>query len=250
MPNTDDSTDDVAERFPTGAWAFTQDVVDVFDDHVRASVPFYDAMQDLVAQLADWLVPAGGLVADLGASTGTTVRRIMDRHPGREIRAALYDVELPMLDKAMAGFATHPDADRITYHCHDVAKPLKHTDADLTMALFTLQFMPLRARVAAVRNARLCSNESGALIVAEKVRSPDSRWSEIANDVSHDWKSDHGLSDEAIRAKAQALRGVLMPYPESTLRQIIETSGWKSPEVLFRWHSWVIMGAFATVSGF
>lgn len=250
MPNTDDSTVDVAEQFPTGAWEFTQQVVDVFDEHVRASVPFYDAMQDLVAQLADWLVPPGGLVADLGASTGTTVRRIMDRHPQREIRAALYDIEQPMLDKAVEAFATHRDADRIEFHNHNISQPLKHTDADLTVSMFTLQFMPLRDRVSAVRNARLCSNETGALIVAEKVRPSDARWAEMANDVSHDWKAEHGLSDQAIRAKARALRGVLMPYPESTLKQIIETAGWKCPEVLFRWHSWVIMGAFATVSGF
>jgi tRNA (cmo5U34)-methyltransferase len=250
VPNTDGSMADVAEQFQTGAWAFTQDVVDVFDHHVRQSVPFYDAMQDLVAQAADWLVPAGGLVADLGASTGTTVRRIMDRHPQREIRAALYDIEQPMLDKAMEIFATPPDSNRVQYFNHPIEQPLKHTDADLTVSLFTLQFMPLRDRVAAVRNARLCATETGALIIAEKVRPPDARWAEIANDVGHDWKADHGLSDQAIRAKALALRGVLTPYPESTLKQITETAGWKSPEVLFRWHSWVVMGAFATASGF
>lgn len=251
MPNTDDSTADIAERFETGSWAFTREVVDVFDQHVRASVPFYDAIQDLAAQVSDWLVPSGGLVADLGASTGTTVRRVMHRHPQRNIRAALYDMERPMLDKAAELMAGEPHAgERVQYFDHDVTQPLKHSDADLTLSFFTLQFMPLRDRVAALRNARLCATETGALLVAEKVRPVDSRWAEVANDLSHDWKADHGIEASAIRAKALALRGVLMPYPESTLRMAIESAGWKSTEVLFRWHSWVVMGAFATVAGF
>jgi len=80
---------DIAETFGVGAWQFTPEVADVFDDHVRASVPHYDVIQDLVAECADWLVPAGGLVADLGAATGVTARRIAARSPpaGHPVRA-------------------------------------------------------------------------------------------------------------------------------------------------------------------
>lgn len=250
MRNTERSTGsapDIAESFSTGAWRFTSEVAEVFPEHVRASVPFYDAIQDLVAECSDWLLPDGGLVADLGAATGITVRRIMDRHPGRSLRAALYDVEQPMLDKAAELF---PGSDRVQYFDHPVEQPLKHSEADLTLALFTLQFLPLRDRLAALRNARACATETGALIVAEKVRPVDSRWAEIAIDVSHDWKEDHGIEALAIRAKARALRGVLVPYPESTLSGMIKTVGWCAPEVLFRWHSWIVMGAFATATGF
>lgn len=238
---------DIAESFKTGAWKFTPEVADVFPEHVRASVPFYDAIQDLVAECSDWLLPDGGLVADLGAATGITVRRVMDRHPQRDIRAALYDVEQPMLDKAAELF---PGDDRIQFFDHPIEMPLKHTEADLTLSLFTLQFLPLRDRLAALRNARACATETGALIVAEKVRPVDSRWAEIAVDVSHDWKEDHGIEASAIRAKSRALRGVLTPYPESTLLTMIKSVGWCCPEVLFRWHSWVVVGAFATVAGF
>lgn len=241
---------DIAESFDTGAWRFTQDVVDVFPEHVRASVPFYDAIQDLVAEAADWLLPHEGLLADLGASTGTTVDRITHRHPHRRLRAVLYDVEKTMLDKAADNLREAP-ADRIEYvQARIQDAPLQHTDADLTVSLFTLQFLPLRDRVSALRNARLAATETGALIVAEKVRPSDSRWSEIANDASHDWKAAHGIPDTAIRAKARALRGVLAPHPHSTLVQVVTAAGWCAPEVLFRWHSWMVLGAFATQAGF
>ena len=53
---------DVAEQFAPGGWQFTADVANVFPEHVRASVPFYDVITDLIAQATDWLVPQGGRV--------------------------------------------------------------------------------------------------------------------------------------------------------------------------------------------
>lgn len=238
---------DIAERFEAGRWEFTADVAEVFDEHVRASVPFYDAIQDLVAETTDWLVPAGGLIADLGAATGITVARILERHPERGIRAALYDEQSAMLAKATTRLI-EPIADgRVRMHPRRVdTEPLEHDGADLTVCLFTLQFMPMSARRETLALARKASADHGALIVAEKVRPRDVRWAEIATDVSHDWKATHGVSDAAIRAKARALRGVLNPLPLADLVSVVREAGWHSDELLFRWHQWVVLGAFAT----
>src|SRR3954468_19231395 len=161
--------EDIAEKFSTGSWQFTAEVAEVFDDHVRASVPHYDLIQDLVAETTDWLLPAGSLVADLGAATGTTVERIFHRHPDRELRAILYDDQDGMLDKARQRLAAY--GDRVSYSATRVQNgPYEHQLADLTMALFTLQFLPYRERVAALRLARTSSRETGAILVAEKVR--------------------------------------------------------------------------------
>lgn len=238
-------SEDVAEQFSTGAWAFTPEVVAVFDDHVRASVPHYDVIQDQVAAASDWLLPAQGVYADLGASTGTTAALVTARHPERAVEVYLYDEQPDMLAKAEAnltdlGSRLHTSTARIQ------DGPLDHASADLTTALFTLQFLPAAARVSALALARSASADSGALLVAEKVRPTDSRWAEIANDLSHDWKADHGISDAAIRAKARALRGVLRPSAIADLLRSITSAGWAQPEVLFRWHSWALVGAYAT----
>jgi tRNA (cmo5U34)-methyltransferase len=240
---------DIAERFTTGAWEFTPEVASVFPEHVRASVPFYDAIQDLVAEAADWLLPDEGTLADLGASTGTTAHRIAARHPGRKLRAFLYDREPAMLDRAAEDLSGLSNL-HVAYVPGDFRhERLPHEDADLTVALFTLQFLSVPDRIAVLTGARQASASTGALIVAEKVRPPDSRWAEIAAEASHDWKAAHGITDAAIRAKARALRGVLQPYPEATLLSAINAAGWTCPEVLFRWHSWCVVGAFATPTG-
>lgn len=242
-PDTGDYRHDIAEEFDTGGWSFTAGVADVFGDHVRASVPHYDDIQRLVAEVADWTLPPGGVYADLGASTGETLAAIYTRHSGRGFSAYLYDEQPAMLDRAKA--TLNAPGRVVYYHPQRVQEPLAHHAADLTTLLFVLQFMPLPDRVAVLTQAREHAAEGGALLVAEKIRPLDPRWAEIANDRSHDWKADHGISDAAIRAKARALRGVLVPHPETTLRDALHTAGWRHTETLFAWHSWLVVGAFA-----
>lgn len=246
---------DVAEKFSPGGWTFDEDVAEAFDAHVEASVPHYAVFQDLVAQAADWLLPDGGTVADLGASTGTTVAGIFDRHPERKYTAHLYDDSRPMIERGVAKFREKfdeiPDGRMWVFHERRLQSgpPLEHERADLTLALFVLQFLRQRDREVVLRRARdRADDRDGALLVAEKIRIPDARWSEIANDLSHDWKAEHGISGQAIYAKARSLRGVLRPGTFGELTDAVVRAGWQPPTVLFRWHSWVLLGAFASAS--
>lgn len=239
-----DPTGDIAETFGTGAWEFTDEVVYVFPEHVRASVPHYEAMQQMVAEVADWALPPGGVFADIGASTGETLKALLTRHPSRPFTAHLYDEQHTMLDRAKAEL--NPVAGgRIFYYTQRAQESYQHKDADLTTIMFLLQFLPLADRARVLALAREHASDTGMLIVAEKIRLTDSRWAEIANDRSHDWKADHGVTDAAIRAKARALRGVLIPHSEAALRTAITDAGWSAPEILFAWHNWLVMGAYA-----
>lgn len=242
---------DVAERFGAGQWEFTPEVADQFDDHVRASVPYYDDIQAMIAEASDWLLPQGGLLADIGCSTGNTTLAVLARHPARQFRIALYDQSVSMLAKARPAVEA-VSLGRPMPHVVD-AYPrrlpedhLEHTGADLTVIAFVLQFLDLPARTELLRQAaRAAVPGMGALLLAEKTRPADSRWAEIANDASHDVKATRGISDTAIRAKARALRGVLRPLTLDHTLALIAGAGWEAPEVLFRWHSWVLIGAFA-----
>ena len=109
-------TPDIAEQFTTGGWQFTPEVADVFPEHVRASVPFYDEIQGLIAEASDWLVPHGGHVADLGASTGNTCRAIAGRHPDRDICFDLYDESEAMLKHAGTAMREMPGGRRSVFH--------------------------------------------------------------------------------------------------------------------------------------
>jgi tRNA (cmo5U34)-methyltransferase len=234
---------DVAEQFDSGQWEFTPEVAGQFDQHVRQSVPFYDAIQDAVAECADWLAPEGSTIADLGASTGTTALAIINRQPGRARRLHLYDESPDMLDQAFAKLHT-ADSD-IAYWPQSITQPLMHTNASLTLALFTLQFLTAQERLNVLYRARRVAAPDGAILIAEKVRATDSRWAEIATEVSWDRKAERGIPAAAIRAKARALRGVLRAQTEAANLSELEGAGWVAGTVLFRWHQWSLYGAFA-----
>jgi tRNA (cmo5U34)-methyltransferase len=238
-------TQDIAESFSPGGWKFTPEVTDVFDEHVSASVPYYPLIQALVTETSDWLLPDGGVYVDVGASTGTTAAAIAGRHPDRLIRAYLYDEVPEMLDKAVEKLARF-DNIKVERRHKNVLAGMDHVPSDLVTMLFTLQFIAPERRGQVLIDLLRRSKPTGAIIVAEKIRPIHPMWAEIAVDASHDFKADHGLSDTAIRQKAKALRGVLRPSTEDQLLSNLEGAGWVSPEILFRWHQWVVVGALAS----
>lgn len=232
-------TPDVADAFEPGEWTFTPEVVDVFDRHIRQSVPFYDVIQEQVATLSDWLAPAGSLVVDLGCSTGETFRRVRDRHPGRTHRFLGYDESKDMLRAAQVKVPGLDVCER------DITEGLVHEKATLTTALFTLQFLDLPDRAALLRDVRARTVPEGAVLIAEKIRVRDERWAEIAAELSWDFKADAGIESDSIRSKARALRGVLRPVPAEDMLGMLSDAGWVAPTCLFRWNQWCLFGAFA-----
>ena len=55
-------------------FAFDEKVAKVFDNMVSRSVPFYDEVQRIQTDLImDFLPETGGIVCDLGCSTGTSL---------------------------------------------------------------------------------------------------------------------------------------------------------------------------------
>lgn len=239
-------TSDVADAFKPGEWEFTPAVVADFDQHVRQSVPFYDTIQDTVATLSDWVAPDGAHLVDIGVSTGETLRRILEDHPARNYDLTVYDESPDMLAACREKLGSKSSAQTLTVHAGPAENGLHHHDADLTLCLFTLQFINPASRARLLADARARSRNSGVILIAEKVRPADPRWFEIGAELSWDFKTEQGIPAESIRAKARALRGAMRPGSEADLRSLLNNNGWHSATCLFRWHQWVIYGAFAS----
>ena len=58
-------------------FTFNKEVVSVFDDMVSRSVPFYDEMQRMTAELAQDFAQDETNVYDIGCSTGTTLHLLI-----------------------------------------------------------------------------------------------------------------------------------------------------------------------------
>ena len=232
----------LTDNIKTGEWTFTPDVSKAFDEHVTQSVPHYAEIQHMIAEISDWAAPNGSTIADLGASTGTTIKTIAERHPNRRYTAYLYDVEQHMLEEAKTKLDPVKKL-RAYYRSDDIRQTMPHNNAALTIASLVLQFLPLQDRALALINGYRAAANGGTLIVVEKVRQDHPEWQEIALELTQERKYLAGLSDKEIRDKQASIRGVLNPVGINRLKTEITEAGWNNVEELFRWHCWVMIGA-------
>src|SRR5215213_7484476 len=87
-------------------FTFNKEVAHVFDDMVDRSVPFYQEIQRMVAELATDFAQPGTNVYDLGCSTCASflqIDRVMPQEAG--VRFVGIDDSTQMLDKARAKLA-------------------------------------------------------------------------------------------------------------------------------------------------
>jgi len=232
----------ITDGMGTGGWAFTPEVADGFDEHVRQSVPYYDLIQEAVTDAAGWVVPDEGEVVDFGASTGETLTRILARYPTRRLHVTAYDTS-PAMRVACSRNVSRDQV--LTLSMESDIRQQAHSSADLTLALFTLQFLQPWERRDVLTQAHERSKPGAALLVAEKVRVADSRWAEVAHELSWDYKVAMGIQADDVLAKARSLRGVLRPETAGHLEGHMLDAGWRNPTCLFRWHQWVLYGAWA-----
>lgn len=229
------------------AWTFDA-MGPEFDEHVAAHLPGYADVQRLIALIATFQLPDDGVLVDLGASTGLTVRTISDTLPGRRFHAYLYDQDKSMLDQARTRLA---DLDMVAadYIETDLDPrhhpPFIHSDADLTLAMWLLQFLTPAARRPLMSLIRSRTNPNGMFVVATKTRMSDTRLQEIAEAALDDYKSEQGVTPAERTMKTHSLRGVMHTDTTSAVIADLRATSWHSPTVLWRWHVWAVIAAYA-----
>lgn len=210
-------------------------------------LPGYMEVQRLVALAAQFWLPNGGILADYGAGTGRSVEMIRQAVPSRTFTAHLFDSESSMLAQAKRRLGPGVETHLRTFPAQG-GSPLDGQAADLSLALWLLQFIRPRHHRQTLAEIRAGSADAGVLLVATKTRHLEGRWHEFAGAALDDYKAERGVTAEERALKSLALRGAMFPLDVESLRADLLSTGWQSPEVLWRWHEWVVIGAFAADS--
>lgn len=218
---------------------------DQFDEHAHAHLPHYDLVTEMAAFVASFALPVGGRLADLGCSTGRTIEAVADRVPERRFHAIGYDLDASMLEVAGKRLASRTTVDLCLISGDLRSGVSGHDDADVTLALWTLQFLPRSSWVDLLTEARSRSTRDGLLLLAAKTRLPDARWQEIGDAAVAEWKASRGVTPDEALAKSRSLRGTMLLVTLGSLLDALDEAGWTSATVLFRWHQWVLVGAWA-----
>lgn len=216
---------------PAGSWSFGGQVPTAFDSHVARSVPAYAACHELIADLADQLLPAGGRCYDLGCSTGALTERLATRLAPRRAEVIGVDREPGMIKLAEQRCR---ELERVRFETAGLEE-LELEPADLVVSFYTLQFVPLRLRQQVVDRIHDALAPAGALILFEKILAPTARTQEVAVGAYLDWKQRQGFGDEEIAAKTRSIRGVLAPLTPEENEQMLAEAGFRETMQVFRW---------------
>jgi tRNA (cmo5U34)-methyltransferase len=214
-----------------GSWTFGGEVPAAFDSHVARSVPAYAAGQELIVDLADQLVPAGGRVYDLGCSTGTLTAQLAERLAPRRVELVGVDREPGMTERARERCAA---VESVRFETAALQE-LEFEPADMIVSYYTLQFVPLRARAEIVSRIHAALVPGGSFVLFEKVLASSARNHETAVGANTDWKRRQGFSDEEIAAKSRAIRGVLQPLSPAENEAMLLAAGFGELMYVFRW---------------
>ena len=215
---------------------FSSKVAGVFDDMVNRSVPFYEEIQRMVAELAADNALKGSRIYDLGCSTGNTLLH-MDQVVDESIPFIGLDDSRDMLDKCRNKLL-QLDVKRSFDLCVcDLNTDVTIENASVVVLCLTLQFVRPINRERLIKQVFNGLDDDGVLIVVEKILAEDSRFNRDFIRYYYDMKRRHNYSDMEIAQKREALENVLVPYKLSENITLLRDAGFEHCEVFFKWYN-------------
>jgi tRNA (cmo5U34)-methyltransferase len=216
---------------------FNDQVASVFDDMVKRSIPFYDEIHAIILDLVDKFHHNGGLIYDLGCSTGTTIA-LIDQHLKNQKKKARYigvDNSQSMLLKCDEKLNQNKTR-HVTLICDDISN-LELAPCNMVIMNYTLQFIAPKKRQLIINRIYKALRPGGIFILSEKIKSDTSVINDLLIDLYHDYKKRNGYSKLEIARKRQALEKVLIPLSSKRQLHLLKKSGFTSTEEIFRWYN-------------
>jgi len=215
-------------------FVFTEKVVEVFDDMLDRSIPFYEEVIQASTSLLAGLLKDGDTVYDLGCATGTTLLEFVRSLPGKDLHFFGVDNSQPMLDKAQLKAEVYSKKESITFINQDITT-LKTKNSGAFILNYTLQFIRPMLRQNFIGQIHENLRPGGVLILSEKTINHDRQLNRKYIDIYHKFKRDKGYSELEIAKKREALENVLIPFSIDENKTIMKKAGFRRVETFFQW---------------
>lgn len=209
-----------------------------FDKHINDSIRNYSTLIDNTLKFSKYFVENNTNVYDLGASSGNLIKLLSKENSKHAPNAKYIGIDLEKKFHSEFNSEDYKNVELI----HDDITRFRYNNASLFTSIFTLQFTPLSERQDIVNNVYQSLNQSGALIIAEKTMSPDSRLQDIMTSTYHEFKRNNFTSDD-ILDKEEKLRYMMKPQSEKYLVNMLDIAGFKTYQSF--WKSYNFVGYIA-----
>jgi len=215
-------------------FTFGAETTAVFDDMLHRSVPFYEEIQRMIAELANDFAVDGSNVYDLGCSTGATLLSL--GQIDRDVTLVGIDNSDAMLARADEELTRANLGKRYALRNQDLQSVVIENASVVVLSL-TLQFVRPLHRERVLRTVHDGLNPQGCLILIEKVLEEETLANRLFIKHYYDFKRRNGYAEIEIAQKREALENVLIPYRLEENQQMLQVVGFRHPEIFFKWYN-------------
>ena len=211
-------------------FAFNEDVVRVFPDMIKRSVPGYPTIVENLGVLAAQFAQPDSALYDLGCSLGA-VTQAMRRHVKSEgCRVIGVDNSAAMIARCHEYLHAQDSMfqELLPYELieGDILA-LDFKPASVVALNFTLQFIAPERRLELLTRIRQSLLPGGALILSEKLRFEDEAEQTLLTDLHIAFKRANGYSELEIAQKRSALENVMKPDSLQQHRERLLAAGFR-----------------------
>ena len=186
---------------------FDQEVVKVFDDMVRRSVPGYDSMIQMIGLIARMYGQDNTNYYDLGSSTGAITLSIALNNKSKNNQFLAIDNSEEMVEQCKKNLQNK--IANLQVVCDDINQ-VKIQNASIVVLNLTLQFIDVNLRSNLVNKIYDGLEPGGILIISEKIHFDDAVTQNQITKLHMDFKKENGYSELEIANKRQAIENVLI----------------------------------------
>ena len=216
---------------PPADFTFNEDVVRVFPDMIKRSVPGYPTIVENLGVIAARFAQPNSHLYDLGCSLGA-VTQALRRHVRAEgTRVVAIDNSTAMVTRCREYLSAQDSM-------HEELLPVEVVEADILEATlepasvialnFTLQFIAPEQRPVLLSRLRASLLPGGALLLSEKIRFPDDQTQALLNGLHLDFKRANGYSELEIAQKRTALENVMLTDTLDEHRGRLQAAGFST----------------------
>ena len=210
-------------------FTFDLPVVQVFDDMVERSVPFYSEILTMSAELLKHFLSSKMTIYDVGCSTGNFASTLLKVFAKKPFYYVGIDNSPEMLLEASA---RHHEHKNITFKNLNLQKS-NFVGANAVCLHYTLQFVDAAERISTLTKIFQALNSDGILILSEKILTKNNAFQQL----HLNFKEKKGYSKLEIAQKRESLETVLVPLSLEKNIENLRQAGFEKIEVFFQWYN-------------
>lgn len=208
-------------------FTFDDQVVQVFPDMIKRSVPGYEKIITTIAMITERMAQDNSNLYDLGCSLGAatlSMRSALKEKTGCQIIAV--DNSEAMVKRCAETIQAYRSATPVTVTQDDICN-IHIENASVVVLNFTLQFLTPAKRLELLTNIYNGLLPGGVLVLSEKFVFEDSLSHQLLIDLHLDFKRNNGYSELEISQKRASLDNVLIADTVEQHYQRLQKAGFK-----------------------